>query len=340
MTRTARSVALATLLLALGGGAAHAVPTTFTFTGRLLDGDAPLDGDVTMDLAIYDTSNGGMPVWAETQTTTADSGLISVAMGSEVALDPADFGGGDLWLEVTVNSTVLTPRYQFRSVPYAIRAGMAEDSEAVGGIPADQVQQVLDSSCTVGNAIRNIAPDGTVTCEPVVSGGSGVPMGAIMFFDVDCPSGWSAYDQMNGRVAVGAAAANIGDQVGTPLISGGTRTITDVPQHHHSVDPPSTSTSTHTGDTPSMTSSGAHAHAFEMYANLSSASAAVGAHGGENAITPDGVTSTDGAHVHTMNQLPDHNHTVDIASFNSSDTGVTAVDVTMPYLQLRACRKD
>ena len=33
-----------------------------------------------------------------------------------------------------------------------------------------------------------------------------------------------------------------------------------------------------------------------------------------------------------------HQHTTDIAAFNSGTTGSPSVDVTMPYVQLIACR--
>ncbi len=341
-------VLIAGALLAAAAGDAAAVPTSFTFTGRLLDGEAPLDGDITLDLALYETSNGGTPVWAENHATTADQGMVSVALGGETELDPATFGGGDLWLSITVNGTELLPRFQMRSVPYAMRSEISTDSEAIGGIPADQVQQVLADNCAVGSAIRDIAPDGTVTCEPVGGGGSGVPSGAVMMFDVACPTGWSPYAALTGRVPVGATA-NIGDPVGTQLSAGGTRTITTVPPHTHLVNPASFTTTgtdgTHT-HTATASTSLEHDHPIDLGNGGYGTSRVQGSSSASQDVTTLPIDN-DGAHSHTITVTTTnsgHNHAVDVPETESTNTGdnvaAGAVDVTMPYLQLRACRKD
>ena len=76
----------------------------------------------------------------------------------------------------------------------------------------------------------------------------------------------------------------------------------------------------------SSASSGNHAHTFDI--------------GSFN-------SSTIGNHSHTMNISAfnsavsgTHKHTTDISSFKSDSTGAKSVDVTMPYIQLIACRKN
>ncbi|TRZ64715.1 MAG: hypothetical protein D4Q79_00995 [Spirochaetia bacterium] len=143
----------------------------------------------------------------------------------------------------------------------------------------------------------------------------GVPSGAVMFFNLaNCPSGWTEYTAARGRTVVGtpSGGTNTGT-TGTALTDLANRTITDVPAHSHSVNPPATATD----------SQGAHTH---------SGGAAGGMDTSGSGSAPTVVTTTGSAGAHT--------HTVDIAAFNSASTGVASVDVTMPYIQLRACSKD
>jgi hypothetical protein len=339
------SILAAAAALATGVGSAQAVPTSFTFTGRLLDDGAPVEGAVTVDLALYSAISGGSPLWEETHDATADDGLVAVPLGGQAPLDPADFDGGDLWLAVTVNGTPLTPRFQLRSVPYAMRAEICDDAEAVGGIPADEVQQVLDSDCSAGSAIRSIDPDGAVSCEPVVAGGAGVPAGAILYFDGACPTGWSDYSALNGRVPIGGTSTGVA--VGSPLASGASRTITEVPSHQHSVDPPDTAVSVSTdpghSHSTSVSTDGSHSH--NIYRNTGAGGSLVGGDVYFN-LTGSGTYSTlaAGSHSHTVtvNSGGSHGHTasVNLAPMATSAVGSASVDVTMPYLQLRACRKD
>jgi hypothetical protein len=125
--------------LIAGSAPAGAVPASLTFTGRLADGGEPVDGAVTLQLSIYDLADGGAPLWSENQATTAVAGLLSFAVGEHSALDAGDFDGGDRWLEVTVDGAVLSPRFQIRSVPYAIRAGVCDSADTLAGLDPDDL---------------------------------------------------------------------------------------------------------------------------------------------------------------------------------------------------------
>lgn len=150
----------------------------------------------------------------------------------------------------------------------------------------------------------------------------GVPSGAVMFFNLDaCPSGWTEYTAARGRVVVGTPLSGTNaSTTGTALTNLGARTITDVPSHLHAVDPPSTNSS----------SAGSHVHDMtrrtSSYYNTPEGSAQYKEPWGY------GNDYTEAAGAHT--------HTTDITSFNSASTGSASVDVTMPYIQLRACSKD
>lgn len=70
---------------------------------------------------------------------------------------------------------------------------------------------------------------------------SALPTGMIAFFPSVCPAGWAEYTALRGRVAIGnPSGGKIGQTRGSGLSNNGARIITDVPKHHHDVDPPNT----------------------------------------------------------------------------------------------------
>lgn len=182
---------------------------------------------------------------------------------------------------------------------------------------------------------------------------SGLPKGMIAFFMGPCPTGFEEVAELQGRVIMGTpGGGQDGATQGAALADQGTRTITEVPEHSHSVDPPTTATSnggahTHTVNPAAFNtaSGGNHNHSFTYgAANI------FGIAGGSNAslLTGTGLTETTnsgGAHTHsidvpttTSSSAGDHTHDVDVPSFPSATVGSPTVDVTMPYMQLRACR--
>jgi hypothetical protein len=228
-------------------------------------------------------------------------------------------------------------------------------------------------------------PNGNVTL-------SGVPAGTIAFFTGACPSGWSEYTALRGRVLAGTPSGGTDTgTVGTPLANLGSRTTSEVAAHTHSVDPPSTASGansaghTHSVDPPS-TASGAnsvdHTHSVDPPSTALSltdpghvhgvplgdggSGASIGAYPGQAntlgtqntnsnstgmsgsvniaAFTSAGASVT---HTHTTDissftsagESATHTHATDIAAFTSVSTGTASVDITMPYIQLRACQK-
>lgn len=202
-----------------------------------------------------------------------------------------------------------------------------------------------------------------------------LPSGAVMFFDLSsCPSGWSEFAGLQGRVPLGLPAGGMGGlTVGTALTAGGSRTITSVPAHSHAVDPPGASSSSsgiHSHNVNpaavSTTGAGTHSHTgttdttnvtLDMSNGGYSTSYAQGAASNGTPNLNEGApadshshtftTASAGSHSHTVDVANTtsttagaHTHNIDIRSFNSANTGVGAVDVTMPYVQLLACRKD
>ena len=75
----------------------------------------------------------GSNVWSETHDEVAlQKGVYSVQLGSvnTNTLTPDLFSADDLWLEVTVNGEILSPRQRISSVAYAHNANLLNGKDA------------------------------------------------------------------------------------------------------------------------------------------------------------------------------------------------------------------
>ncbi|MFB6350980.1 MAG: hypothetical protein ABEK29_04215 [Bradymonadaceae bacterium] len=90
--------------------AAAEVPDTLNYSGTLQKDSQPFDGTVETTFTFYDSETGGQEVWSETiSTLRVEDGHLDATLGTQNPLDGIA-EGDDLWLEVSVNGTVLTPR--------------------------------------------------------------------------------------------------------------------------------------------------------------------------------------------------------------------------------------
>ncbi len=154
---------IAVTLLASTLALAQAVPTQVSFTGRVVDSGAPVNGSRDFVFKLFPTVMLGTEVWSETRNAIpVVDGAVNVALGASTPLTDAIFDGQTLYLEVTIGTTVLTPRTPVVSVPYALRAGVAGQ---VGSFTAAQLQRRVSTGCGIGAAIQTINADGTVVCQ-------------------------------------------------------------------------------------------------------------------------------------------------------------------------------
>jgi hypothetical protein len=153
-----RTTALLSLLTLLCVSAAFAAPTKLSQQGRLLDGDSQaLTGSHGLVFTLFDAETAGTEVWQEERAVDFEEGYYSVVLGEQVALSDLLFAAGSVWLELSVDGEVLSPRQEIVSVPYALRAAVAEAVEG-GPVDADEISvggtPVIDSSGNwVGTAV-------------------------------------------------------------------------------------------------------------------------------------------------------------------------------------------
>jgi hypothetical protein len=129
---------------------ATVVPTLVNFTGVLTDASGkPLTSAVGITFSLYKDSEGGAPLWIETQNVQPDkAGHYSAALGSTTSggLSSELFVSGEArWLGVQVQGLAEQPRILLLSVPYALKA---KDAETLGGKPASSY--LLNSQETGG----------------------------------------------------------------------------------------------------------------------------------------------------------------------------------------------
>ncbi len=118
--------------------ASLAVPPLINFNGSLTDVQKqPVSGVVGVTFSLYKDSEGGSPVWIETQNVRPDkTGHYKVTLGSSTGqgLPPSLFTSGNArWLGVKVQGREEQPRVLLLSVPYALKS---LDAETLGGKPA------------------------------------------------------------------------------------------------------------------------------------------------------------------------------------------------------------
>lgn len=145
------------------------IPKTITNQGYLtgLGGD-PVNGAVQMTFSIYDVNAGGTALWGEAQNVSVNNGLYSVILGSVRPIDLAF--ETQYYLGVTVGADAeMTPRQALTSVPYAMRAKVADDNVKKTG---DEMTGTLTISAGVGHALV-ATTTGTGSALEVENSGSG-----------------------------------------------------------------------------------------------------------------------------------------------------------------------
>lgn len=315
---------------------------TIPLTGLLRDVNGiPASGTRTITVALYDSASGGA-WWTDDIVIDADAGLFSALLGDDdVPLDLEAFDAHpELWITVSLDGGTST-RQKVGRVPLAAHALRADRADHIGTIPSAQVATTADIS----------GLDARLT-----SVNNRLATGMIAFFPGGCPSGWTEYTALRGRVPLAIApGAAVGTGVGTPLAANGQRTITQVPAHTHGVNPPSTASGnqsadhTHPVDPPNTTSTGQsadHSHSVDPPSTGSSGSGNhqhfVGSsvtddrnfsHTG-GAVQQYGVVADAGGYDVSYNNSRnhtntngvytslngDHSHTTDIGAFNSGTT--------------------
>ncbi len=106
------------------------IPWHINYQGYLTDDlGNPATDTLDMTFGIWDASVSGTELWSEDQTVSVENGIFNVVLGS-IAPIPSDVfqSGQTRWLELTVETQVLSPRTEVTSVGYAYRSVKADSA--------------------------------------------------------------------------------------------------------------------------------------------------------------------------------------------------------------------
>src|SRR5215510_6743101 len=126
----ARCAVFILLFALIGASAARAQGTAFTYQGRLTDGGAPANANYDLQFTLWDAAVGGTQQPQPAPPTLTKTNVAVTGGVSSVLLDFGvnAFPGTDRFLEVGVKPagspnafTILSPRQQISSTPYALR---------------------------------------------------------------------------------------------------------------------------------------------------------------------------------------------------------------------------
>lgn len=135
------------------------VPQTMNYQGFLTDDSGiVINGQRDMAFRIYSVMSGGEALWEEIHTGVAiNEGVFSVQLGSQGSvITDGLFSEATRWIEIEVESVVLTPRQLLGSVPYAFNASRlngqtpSELLNSVSGPPRGAIIWFRDNITPVG----------------------------------------------------------------------------------------------------------------------------------------------------------------------------------------------
>jgi len=165
-------MAASTLTYAQSAAVSSVVPNVVNYNGTLTDASGrPLTAISGVTFSLYKASDGGAPLWMETQNLQPDSrGHFSAKLGSASGHGlPADvFASGEArWLGVRPQGQEEQPRVLLLSVPYALKA---LDAETLGGKPASAFLTAPSANSGVSNPATNVTGSGTKDFIPMWTG--------------------------------------------------------------------------------------------------------------------------------------------------------------------------
>jgi hypothetical protein len=119
-----------------------APPSMVNYQGTLTDGTGnPLMGTHELTFNIYAYETGGDPLWTEThREVLLNMGIFNVMLGQWESLLPDLFEGSWRWIGISVDEGAeMIPRMRMTSVPWALRAAVADSAATSGSADTDWI---------------------------------------------------------------------------------------------------------------------------------------------------------------------------------------------------------
>lgn len=132
MRQTTLLAITAVALLGMVVASFATAPKLMSYQGRATDasGKSVTDGPHTAVFAMYNHPTAGSKLWEETAPVTTSGGLFTHTLGSVIPILESQFRYYEvLYLQVTFDGEVQTPRTQFTSVGYAFHVQSIHNAE-------------------------------------------------------------------------------------------------------------------------------------------------------------------------------------------------------------------
>jgi hypothetical protein len=160
------------------------VPPVLQFSNVATDeGGTPLTGTVSITFSLYNSSQGGQPLWTETQNVhLGNAGQYSVYLGLTQAngLPTNLFTSGQAqWLGVKIESQAEQPRVFLVSVPYAMKAG---DAATIGGLPPSAF--VMAAPPAGSSTAATTTPDASASSLTPATNGDVTGLGTVDYIPI------------------------------------------------------------------------------------------------------------------------------------------------------------
>jgi hypothetical protein len=184
-------------LLASGGLGAAIATQTFNYQGQLTDAvNFPVNGTANLAFQIWDAALGGTSLWSNAQSgVPVNQGLFNVELPLAGALTGAQLNG-NLWLEVSVNGQVMSPRKQLLASVMSLNANLLQ------GLAPNN----LPNNIPVLDAAGKLLPSVVSAPFPLLASGAG--------------AGYAIYG-LNSNVAAGQSGVQASGFNGVSATAGG-----------------------------------------------------------------------------------------------------------------------
>lgn len=123
-------------------------PSIVSYQGKILENGISASTSLIMTFELFNTSTGGSALYATTNAVTPSSGLFSILLGDSgtTPLDSEIFKNNDvIYLQVTVEGQILSPRKHIVAVPYAFNTKYVNGLEATSTPTTTAYIPVADS---------------------------------------------------------------------------------------------------------------------------------------------------------------------------------------------------
>ena len=151
------NIILVAIFCLLLSSSSFAQTSEFTFQGKLTDQSAPANGVYDLSFKLYDSANLQIGATLTREDIQVTNGVFTVPLN----FGASAFDGGSRMIEISVRAgsstgsfTVLSPKQEIKSTPYAVRsltagtADIASNASQLGGVNANQFVQTNDTRMT------------------------------------------------------------------------------------------------------------------------------------------------------------------------------------------------